>query len=336
MKINKKLIGIIFISTFTIVTYVGYIQYKQVQAGLKAQKYVYPCGNLIGVKADTKGVLVLGYEDNTKEYIGGIQEGDSIIAINEEKVENASDIYNYIENLNDEYVYLKILRDENEMNVKVKTKNDGYNKKLGLWVRDKISGIGTMTFYDPDKEQFKAIGHPITDMDTDKLLKIKKGDVYLPTEINLDKATENNIGRFKCDLLSYNIIGSFDENTEEGISGDINKDINQRLPLIEVGRREEIKNGKACILFEDEKGYISSYDINIEKINEKEGDKNLVIEVIDDNLIKYTGGIVQGMSGAPIIQNNKLIGALTHVFRDNAKKGYGIFIDEMIELDKRN
>lgn len=339
MKIKRNSVFLTLIIMVVIllisITYDGIKNYY-IEALNKSNKYVYPCGNLIGIKAKTDGVLVIGYEDESLEYVGGIKKGDNIIKINEKKIENAYDIYEYIKDIKEDFVYLTVDRDSKELAIKVKLKVEGKEKRLGLWVRDKVSGVGTMTFYDPDNEEFRAIGHPIKDFDTSKILKIKEGSVYYPTEVNLEKSTESAIGNFDCNLDGYNLIGTFSKNDNEGIEGDIINNIKYRLPLIQVGSKKEIKKGKASILFENEEGYVYPYDINIENIYENKGDKNIVIEIVDEKLVGYTGGIVQGMSGAPIIQNNKLIGALTHVFEDNAKKGYGIFIDEMIELDKRN
>ena len=194
-----------------------------------------------------------------------------------------------------------------------------------------------MTFYDPQSLEFKGIGHSITDSDTNELIKIKQGYIYTPKKLNIEKGTKEKVGYLYGDFDLNNPIGEFKYNSDFGISGMYNIEKEKSSQLMEVGNRNDIKLGKAHILLEDKNNNIVSYDININNIElNKKNNKQISLEVTDERLIEYTGGIVQGMSGAPIIQNNKIIGALTHVFKDNSKKGYGIFIEEMIKLENRN
>ncbi len=300
-----------------------------------SRQYVYPVGKVVGIRATTDGVLVLGYEKDDIKYIDGVNIGDTILEINNKRIDHDSDIENILKEVNDEKVELLLERDEKLITKTVKINNDNGKLRLGLWVRDKISGIGTITFYDPKEGKFKGIGHPITDSDTNELLKIKEGYIYYPTSIEIIKGNKDKVGQIKGDFSTDKPIGRFDNNYDFGISGDIKLDKNN-IQLIEVGNKNEIKIGKALILFEDKYKNPTTYEIEIEKINyDEETSKQLLINIVDDKLLEYTGGIVQGMSGAPIIQNNKIIGAITHVFRNNPQKGYGIFIEEMIKLDKR-
>ena len=299
-------------------------------------KYVYPFGKIVGVKADTDGVLVVGYEKEDVEYVGGIQRGDNIVEINNTKIENNEDVTKALENLKSDEVEIKFERNNIYIEENVKIKRVDGKPKLGLWVRDKTSGVGTITYYDPSNSKFKAIGHAITDVDTNEFLKIKQGYIYNPSSFEITKATESKIGSIKGEFDTSDSIGKFKNNSDFGISGNMTGKINNEIQLVEVGKKDDIILGNACILFEDKNRNITSYDINIESfVDENNNDRDMVIEVLDKELINYTGGIIQGMSGAPIIQNNKIIGAVTHVFKDNPKKGYGIFIDEMIELDNR-
>ncbi|MGL5327933.1 MAG: SpoIVB peptidase S55 domain-containing protein [Peptostreptococcaceae bacterium] len=296
------------------------------------KKYVYPLGNVVGIKAETDGVLVIGYEDDDITYIGGIQIGDRIIEINNKKIKDSDDIAQILNELKNENVKIGFIRDDEyeEDNIKVKFENGKY--KLGLWVRDKVSGIGTMTFYDPSDNTFFAIGHAITDVDTNNLLKIKEGYLYNSSNLEFIKGNAERIGKINADFDLSNPIGKFDNNSNFGICGSLLDDGGINSKLIELGTLDDVKNGEAIIIFEDENRNLRTYDIKIEKItNSNDLDRNMVIEVIDKDLIDFTGGIVQGMSGIPIIQNNKLIGSITHVFKDNPKKGYGIFINEMIQ-----
>lgn len=300
------------------------------------KKYVYPLGEVVGIKATTDGVLVIGYEDEDIEYIGGIEKGDNIIAINDIKIENVQDIFRILEDVNKDEIKVSLIRDEKFIDENIKLKKDGENKRLGLWVRDKISGIGTLTFYDPQESVFKGIGHAITDSDTNELLKIKQGYIYEPKNLNIEKGTTEKAGYLYGDFDLENPIGEFKYNSNFGITGIYNSEKKKSTQLMEVGSEKDIKLGKAYILLEDQNQNIVSYNININNIStDKQSTRQISIEVTDDRLINYTGGIIQGMSGAPIIQNNKIIGAVTHVIKDNSKKGYGIFIDKMIKLENK-
>ena len=333
MKGKKFIVSLSLISCFILFGYYYKSVYlsnsiEAINMRTENKKYVYPLGEIVGIKATTDGVLVIGYEDI--EYIGGIEKGDNIIAINDIKIENVQDISRILE----DEIKVTLIRDEKFIDENIKLKKDGENKRLGLWVRDKISGIGTLTFYDPQESVFKGIGHAITDSDTNELLKIKQGYIYEPKNLNIEKGTNKKSGYLYGDFDLKNPIGEFKYNSNFGITGIYNSEKKKSTQLMEVGSEKDIKLGKAYILLEDQNQNIVSYDVNINDISTgKQSTRQISIEVTDDRLINYTGGIIQGMSGAPIIQNNKIIGAVTHVIKDNSKKGYGIFIDEMIKLD---
>ena len=319
MKGKNVILSLVLISCFILFGYYYksvYLSNSIEAINMKAmnKKYVYPLGEIVGIKATTDGVLVIGYEEENIEYIGGIEKGDNIIAINDIKIENVQDISEILEDVNEDEVKISLIRDENCIDENIKLKKYGKNKRLGLWVRDKISGVGTITFYDPQEAVFKGIGHAIIDSDTNELLKIKQG--YLYGDFDL----KSPIGEFKC-------------NSNFGITGIYNSEKKKSTQLMEVGSEKDINLGKAYILLEDKNKNTVSYDINIIDIStDEQSTRQISIEVTDDRLINYTGGIIQGMSGAPIIQDNKLIGAVTHVIKDNPKKGYGIFIEEMRKL----
>ena len=301
------------------------------QNSIPKKEYVYPLGNIIEIKADTDGALVIGFEEEDIEYIGGLKIGDNIISIENKKINNSKDITNILNDLCLDEVNIGFERNNMIENVKIKTKKENNKYKLGLWVRDKISGIGTLTCYNPITNEFYAIGHGICDIDTEKLLKIREGNIYGTSNIEIYKKNKKNIGQIKAVIDYNNSVGHFSINSKNGIKGDFyNINYNFNLPLIEIGKRDEVKIGDAYILFQSKEGNIEPYKIKIEKILKEEN--NMLIKASDNELIDYTGGIVKGMSGAPIIQNNKLIGSLTYVFKHNSKKGYGIFIDEMLKL----
>ena len=245
--------------------------------------------------------------------------------IDDLKIEDISKI---LENLNEDEVKITLTRDENCIDENIKLKKYGKDKRLGLWVRDKISGVGTITFYDPQEAVFKGIGHAIIDSDTNELLKIKQGYIYKPKKLNIEKGTNEKTGYLYGDFDLKSPIGEFKCNSNFGITGIYNSEKKKSTQLMEVGSEKDINLGKAYILLEDK----NIIDIS----TDEQSTRQISIEVTDDRLINYTGGIIQGMSGAPIIQDNKLIGAVTHVIKDNPKKGYGIFIEEMIKLENKD
>lgn len=300
------------------------------------KKYIYPLGQIVGIKAHTDGVLVIGYEDEKIEQTSKINIGDNIIAIDDIKIENSQDIYKIISEKNKKNIKITLERNGQYRTEYINMIHDSKGKRLGLWIRDKISGIGTITFYDPQESVFKGIGHGITDSDTNELLKIKQGYIYSPKYLNIKKGTNLNPGYIYGDFDLEDPIGKFNNNSNHGITGVFNLERIKNLQLLEVGNKNEVKLGQAIILLQDKDKNIISYDISIDNISkEKQSCRQISITVTDDRLINYTGGIIQGMSGAPIIQNNKIIGAITHVTKNNPRKGYGIFIDEMIELDSK-
>ncbi|MDR1774031.1 MAG: peptidase S55 [Clostridioides sp.] len=290
----------------------------------KQKKFVYPLGYTVGIKANTDGVLVIGYEDDTKAYVGGIQIGDNIVGIEDEKIKDSSDVVRILNEKKLSKIKITVLKNDKYKTSYVNTKIRNGNYMLGLWVRDKISGIGTMTFYDASTNMFSAIGHPIKDTDTNELLKIRDGYIYRPDSINIIKSKGDEIGYLEGDYENSKKIGEFSNNENIGIRGSFADDLEKDdlCNLLEVANESDIKKGKAYILFEGKK-----YDANIYDIKSEE----ILLEVIDDKFIDTYGGIVQGMSGSPIIQNNKIVGALTHVSKEDAKKGYGLFIQEMLK-----
>ena len=208
--------------------------------------------------------------------------------------------------------------------------------KLGLWVRDAAAGVGTLTFYEPSTGNFAALGHGINDVDTYNLIQIANGELVTTNIIDIVKGEDGLPGEIRGTIENSATIGNIYKNTALGIYGNIT-DVS-RLNLnksteIPVANRSEITTGKAEIMCELENGKIQNYEIEIQKIfiNNNENNKSMLIKVTDEELIEKTGGIIQGMSGAPIIQNGKFIGAVTHVLVNDSKTGYAIFADLMIK-----
>ena len=296
-------------------------------SNLEQTKYVYPLGEVVNIKAETSGVLVIGYDEENVKYTNGIQIGDTICEINDIEIENVEQIPLILKESQDRTVNVLVNRDGKYITFDIGMKKYGEEYKLGVWVRNKISGVGTLTYYDPSSTTFGAIGHAITDTDTNELLKLKNGKIYIPYTYSIQKGGEGKVGQIVSDITTQNEVGEFIDNENFGITGNIKLKKDDRQ-LIQVGNFNEIEIGTAYVIFEDINRNIRTYDILIEDIDYE--NSQIKIKVIDKELIEYTGGIVKGMSGAPICQKNKLIGAISYVSVKDSTLGYGVFIEKMI------
>ncbi|WP_066893144.1 SpoIVB peptidase [Clostridium nigeriense] len=322
----------------------GLIPIKSVSVSKIKDLEVYPGGVNVGIKISTKGVLVVGHSDieslegkvESPAKTSGIELGDIITKLDGKEIENSTDLSKKIRDLEKNKVSIEYMRNGiNEIkDVKLEKENNEY--KLGLWVRDSTAGIGTLTFYDKNTNLFGALGHPITDGDTNRPFIIKEGNLLNSSIISVRKGEKGSPGELKGLFVNEReSIGNIDKNTEAGIFGNgSNKLINPIFnePL-KVGFRSEIKEGPAKIITTIDEEGPKAYDIEIIKLlpQEEPGAKSMVIKVVDEELLEKTGGIVQGMSGSPIIQNNKIIGAVTHVLINKPDVGYGIYIEWMLK-----
>ena len=305
---------------------------------------VYPGGISIGVKINNKGALVVGYSDiSTHEglsespgKVAGIELGDIIEEVNGENIETCSDLISKVKTCRNDEMTVKILRGNSEITKKVSLIKEDNEYKIGLWVRDSTAGIGTLTFYDKDSKTFGALGHPITDGDTNVSFNIKSGTLLRSSVLSIKKGERGNPGEIKGLFINENeSIGNIEKNTKSGIYGDgsaelINPNFNKAMT---VAYRDEIKEGHAQIITTVEDGGAKAYDIEILKLlpQDEPGSKSMIIKIVDPVLLEKTGGIVQGMSGSPIIQNGKIIGAVTHVLINKPDVGYGIYIEWMLQ-----
>ncbi len=318
----------------------GKFKVKDMTVNVIPNTKVIPVGKAIGMKLYTDGVLVVGMSEinGKKPYENtGIQEGDRIIEINNEKVDSTDELIETVNKSNGKQIAVKYKRNEDIITTSIepaKTDDDQY--KLGLWVRDAAAGVGTMTFYEPSSGMFAALGHGITDIDTSDLIQIANGELVTTNILSIVKGEKGAPGEIRGTIENGVSFGNIYKNTKYGVYGNVlNK---SRLELnsaeeMEVALRNEIKTGKAQILCELQDGKIERYEIEIQKlfINNNEDNKSMVIKVTDKKLIEKTGGIIQGMSGAPIIQNGKFVGAVTHVLVNDPTIGYGVFADIMIK-----
>ena len=305
---------------------------------------VYPGGISIGVKINNKGALVVGYSDisthdglsESPGKMAGIELGDIIEEVNGENIETCSDLISKVKTCRNDEMTVKILRGNSELTKKISLIKEDNEYKIGLWVRDSTAGIGTLTFYDKDSKTFGALGHPITDGDTNVSFNIKSGTLLRSSVLSIKKGERGNPGEIKGLFINENeSIGNIEKNTNSGIYGDasvelINPNFNKAMT---VAYRDEIKDGHAQIITTVEDGGAKAYDIEILKLlpQDEPGSKSMIIKIVDPVLLEKTGGIVQGMSGSPIIQNGKIIGAVTHVLINKPDVGYGIYIEWMLQ-----
>ena len=316
------------------------IPVKDVTVNVIPKTTVVPLGKAIGMKMYTEGVLVVGMSEieGEKPYQNsGIEEGDRIIEINNTKISNTDDLVKCVNSSQGNEIKIKYISDNEELVTKIEpTKTSENEYKLGLWVRDAAAGVGTLTFYEPSTGSFASLGHGINDVDTAELIEIANGELVTANILDIVKGTDGSPGEIRGSIDSGITIGNIYKNTEYGVYGNItnlsglNVDTSNE---IEVADRSEITTGKAEILCELENGKTEYYEIEIKKIfkDNNQYNKSMLIEITDEELIEKTGGIIQGMSGAPIIQNNKFVGAVTHVLVNDSKVGYGVFADLMIK-----
>ena len=323
----------------------GAVPLKSIEVNVIPKTYVVPLGNTVGLKLYTSGVLVVGMgeiEDSNhvsyKPYENsGIKEGDRIISINQNSITCTADLTNAVNASGGEEVHIEYVRDGNAVQTSITPAKASDNRyKLGLWVRDAAAGVGTVSFYEPSTKTFAALGHGIQDIDTGQLLEIAKGNFVTTKIISITKGEKGNPGKIQGSIENSTIIGQISKNTEFGVFGTLSNLASLNINVadaMEVASRDEIKQGKATIICMLEDGKKQEYEVEIEKIykNNNQNNKSMLIKVTDEELLEKTGGIIQGMSGSPIIQNNKVVGALTHVLVGDPKTGYGVFADLMIK-----
>ena len=301
---------------------------------------VVPGGEAIGIKLYTKGLLVIetaSFEDNKGNVVSpavtaGVKQSDIVISVNGEPLANNSQLAEAAQKGD---VSLKILRNSAEQTVNITpvTGKDG-SKKIGLWVRDSAAGIGTLTFKRTDNNKFAALGHGIIDCDVKSTYLIKDGSIQKAKVVSVVKGEKGSPGELKGIFADDSgFTGTIEKNDADGIYGVLNT-LDSGEP-VEIASKWEVCEGSAqiiCSIGEEKK----AYDIEIESVSPLNtfNSKSMIIRVTDNELLEKTGGIVQGMSGSPIMQNGKLVGAVTHVFVNDPTKGYGIFAQTMLEMTR--
>ncbi len=320
----------------------GLFDFKNISLDVIDTVELIPCGTPIGIYVETDGILVLGNgritgEDglNYEPVSNKLKSGDYILAINGDPVNDKNALIREIQKSEGKDITLLVRRNDENITVKispVRTASGSY--KIGAWIRDNTQGIGTLTFIS-NNGYFGALGHGITDIDTGLLMEISKGTIYAAEIMSIVKGKEGEPGELIGMIRQQDKfkIGSITDNTYQGIFGRVASGYSglEQMKPLPVGLKQEVKKGKAYVrcMVED---VITDYEIEIESVDVSNSNhsKGLVIKITDERLLNATGGIVQGMSGSPIIQNNKIIGAVTHVFIQDSTKGYGTFIENMV------
>lgn len=317
-----------FIAIFIVATFI------MPQSVLAYSKYIVAGGENIGLQINNDGIIVAGFYKVGEEYPGkeaALQKGDTIIKADDSAVNSIDDFINAIKNSNQKNLKLVYLRDGKEQTTTLNLITVDDVVKTGLYVKDMVSGIGTLTFIDPNTKLYGALGHEVIESQSGTMINVKDGKIYNSTVTGIDKSTRGDPGAKEANVDSNNIYGNITENTTSGIFGNYTDEINDSK-LYEVANYEDIKLGEAKIITVLEGTEKKEYGINILKVNDNKNDnKNILFEVTDEELINKTGGIVQGMSGSPIIQDDKIIGAVTNVVVNNPKRGYGILITSMLD-----
>ncbi len=330
------------------VSLLDHIKLKDVAVDVLPKTKIIPVGSMAGVKLYTSGVLVVGMSEiegrDNKKYKPyentGIKEGDTITQVNNIGVNTTEELMQIVNQTQGKPVEIKYIQEQQTKQCSIEpVETANHNYKLGLWVRDSAAGVGTVTYYDPSTKTFGALGHGITDIDTEELINIASGEFVTTRILNITKGESGTPGRIQGTVENQQNIGKIAKNSKFGIYGTVENIAGLKLDTskeMELALRDEIQLGKAKILCSLDNQKIEEYEIEIEKIYKENNynNKSMQIKVTDNKLLEKTGGIIQGMSGSPIIQNNKFVGAVTHVLVNNPQEGYAVFGDIMLKQAK--
>ncbi len=284
--------------------------------------YIVASGANIGIKLKSDGIIVMGNYDNSNQFI---QKGDIIVSVNNQNNIDIESFTEAISNNSSDTVNIGYIRNGKLKNGDLKITNG----KTGLYLKDTIAGIGTLTFIDPNSNIFGALGHEIINSANGNIIDSNGGNIYESKIVDIKRSDDGSPGEKNASIDNNEIMGDIDSNTDKGLFGDYIEDIDT-TKLYKVGTKKDIKLGTAYMLTELEDNKVEKYEIEILKVDADDTIKNIMFRVVDPKLLEV-GGIVQGMSGSPIIQNEYIVGAVTHVVVDDPKRGYGILITNMLE-----
>jgi stage IV sporulation protein B len=316
------------------------IPIKTVNISVIDENWLIPCGTPFGIKMFTNGVVIVGVADIKTDAgtvnpaaVAGLKVGDVIISIDGKKVNQNEEVAKIIESSKGKTMKFLVRRDKTELTATLTPAKSVIDElyKGGLWVRDSTAGIGTVTFYNPTTCVFGGLGHGISDQDTNELLPLRSGDIVNVTINGIIKGEKGTAGELRGYFNNDISVGNLNLNVEEGVYGTLESPpVNNKA--IKVAMKQEVKIGAAQILATIDGNTPQYFDVQIESVNYRDNarTKNMVVRITDKKLLEATGGIIQGMSGSPIIQNNMLVGAVTHVFVNDPTRGYGIFAENML------
>ena len=321
----------------------GLLPLKKVEVEVSPEKRLIPGGMAIGVALHTSGVLVVGTSDlgadgPSPARVGGILPGDLIRQVNGVELTSSAQFSLLVAQAGEQALPMTIERDGELMQLTVTPKMDAAtgSARLGMWVRDSTAGVGTLSFYDPDTGAYAALGHAITDGDTGKVLTVDQGQILKASIVSVQKGEKGTPGELKGSFLREGVVlGDIARNNVLGIYGSMTQAPQQTLypDGLPIGLRSGVHTGKASILSTVSGEGLKEYEVEITRVNPQTAPapKSMVIRVTDPELLDITGGIVQGMSGSPIVQDGRIIGAVTHVFVSDPTQGYGLYIDWMLQ-----
>lgn len=309
---------------------------ENLNGSLAEARRLVPVGHTVGMKMFARGILVIGLsEGNTPAKKGGLQKGDVVLRCGGESVDCTEQFQNFLQKSGGKPIEMEIQRGSMVRKLKLAPeKNESGAYAIGAWIRDSMAGIGTMTFYDPETGIFGALGHGITDPDTGALMPFARGSI-LPSAVKaVKRGQKGEAGELRGDFDLDTDLGELTANTNGGVfgiltPGEYSERFTKALPVAE---NNQVKTGKATILSNVQGDEVREYQVEITKIISRDSDgRNLLITVTDPELLRTAGGIVQGMSGSPVLQNGRIVGAVTHVLVNDPTRGYGILIRNMLD-----
>lgn len=296
--------------------------------------YIIPGGDTLGIEINSDGIMVIGFYEINGKYNKGtpnIKVGDYILEIENEKVSDVNSLTRIVgKNIDKGYVNVLVKSRGKLKNVKLDLIKDDNVYKTGLYVKNSITGIGTLSYIDPSTKIFGALGHEIIDSNTSEIVEIKSGTIFKNYITGIEKSVTGTAGSKNAKFYYNTKYGVILKNTNVGIYGKYDASLPNKEPM-KVAKTNEVKIGDAYISTVIEGQKINNFNIEITKIDETAKIKNITFTIKDEELLSKTGGVVQGMSGSPIIQNDKIVGAVTHVIVDNPTTGYGLFITTMLK-----
>lgn len=302
---------------------------------LAYSNYLIPGGENIGIQIQSKGIIIVGtYETNgtNSADASGLKAGDRIFKINGKNVATIDEMASEISRIGSTSIEVSYLRDGKQKTTSLtifKDENGVY--KTGLYVKDSITGIGTLSFIDPETKIFGALGHEILERSTGQMLEVKEGRIFDTNVTTIDRSERGTPGSKNAELEYDDVKGNIKENTKSGIFGTYTEELPNKKTY-KVASPSEVKTGEAKLLTVVKNKEVKEYSINILKVSQNDPEnKNILFEITDEELLNTTGGVVQGMSGSSIIQGDYIVGAVTHVVIDNPKRGFGILITKMLE-----